>query len=692
MFADMIHTVMIIIPFLVVPAAALRALRKGNNDAIYLLLGATAFTANVIWGVIKNTGWMEMGYYPIDMVDGFVVFSLFWFKRYFRSAAQTAKLAEQLQETDKQKDDFLVNTSHELRNPLHGILTIAQTVMERDPVADAEKNREQLRLLISIGKRMSYLLNDLLDITRLKESTVQLHMAELRIQSIGSGVMDMIGVTIEGKPVRLCNRIPQTFPVVMADENRIIQILFNLLHNAAKFTEQGTITVEAERKGNLAYISVTDTGIGIDEDTQQIIFESYEQGNTNNMARASGLGLGLSITKQLVELHQGTIKVRSVPGEGSSFTFTLPLSNGSIDYAASVQQASVPIVYQETAAAMSMNVVEPSTTLAPDRPDILAVDDDPMNLNILESVLSAEHYDIVITTSAQDALGMLDTREWDLIIADVMMPHMSGYELSRAIRERYSMTELPILLLTARSRMEDVEAGFLSGANDYVTKPVDAAELRSRVRSLTGIKKSVRERLRMEAAWLQSQIQPHFLFNTLNAVIALSDIDLERMRNLLHAFADYLRTSFDFQNAEQMISLDHELDLVRAYLWIEQERFGDRLEVIWEVDEELQLEIPPLSIQPIVENAVRHGISKQPDGGKLWIRIRNEGQYVEISVTDNGTGMDRNTLEHLLDKHQERRSGIGLLNTNQRLKQLYGRGLHIHSAIGHGTTVTFWVK
>src|SRR5690625_7730878 len=120
-------------------------------------------------------------------------------------------------------------------------------------------------------------------------------------------------------------------------------------------------------------------------------------------------------------------------------------------------------------------------------------------------------------TSGSKALALLDLQEWDLVISDVMMQHMSGYELTRTIRERFTMTELPILLLTARSQSIDIEKGFLSGANDYVIKPVDALEIRSRVRVLTEVKRSAREQLQMEAAWLQAQIQPHFLFNTLNA-------------------------------------------------------------------------------------------------------------------------------------------------------------------------------
>src|SRR5690625_5227651 len=204
-----------------------------------------------------------------------------------------------------------------------------------------------------------------------------------------------------------------------------------------------------------------------------------------------------------------------------------------------------------------------------------------------------------------------------------MMPRMSGYELTRIIRKRFTISELPILRLTARNRPEDIENGFLAGANDYVTKPVDAVELKSRVNALTEVRKSSRERLRMESAWLQAQIQPHFLFNTLNSIIALSEIDIERMQKLIDAFSHVLRSKFDFQNLNNLIPIEQELDLIKSYLYIEKERFGERLKITWDIDENSQVIIPALSIQPLVENAVKHGIMSRSKGGHLTIQVIN---------------------------------------------------------------------
>ncbi|MGO4180697.1 ATP-binding protein [Paenibacillus sp. TAF43_2] len=673
---------------------SLRTALKSDKNAIYLVVGLTCVLTNIIGGYLKSL--LDMGYYPIDLIVAFLAFASFWFKRYSDTFAQTAELAEKLQKADKLKDDFLANTSHELRNPLHGILNIAQTVLDTGIKDQDDKNKENMKLLISVGKRMSYMLNDLLDMTRLRENGIRLHIGSVHVQGVASGVTDMLRFMTEGKSIRIVSDIPDNFPSVMADENRLTQILFNLLHNAVKYTDQGHIIIKGEVKDGKANIVVADTGIGIDLETQQRMFAPYEQGDPGITAIGGGLGLGLSICKQLVELHGSTLEVNSIPGNGSVFSFTLQLSDSSIRHYEKAMIAPVSGVYEEAVVSASFglrgDISKLESATGSDRPNILVIDDDAVNLSIMSNLLTSEKYKVVTAASGRDALAILNTREWDLIITDIMMPRMSGYELTRIIRERFSVSELPILLLTARSRPEDIDTGFLSGANDYLRKPVDALELKSRVRALTELRQSVRERLRMEAAWLQAQIQPHFLFNTLNSIAALSEIDNEKMRALLGEFGHYLRASFDFRNLERLVPLENELGLVRSYLYIEKERFEDRINIRWDVDARIHLQVPPLCIQPLVENAIRHGLLSRVEGGEIHIRITAKEHEAEISVTDNGIGMDEETVRRVLDSRLDVKAGIGLYNTDRRLKQLYGKGLLIRSVPNQGTIVSFVVS
>ncbi|WP_044478000.1 ATP-binding protein [Paenibacillus antibioticophila] len=669
---------------------------RNQQDVIFLLLACASLGTNIVWTIAQSRLDLYMMHYPFDLIFTVLAFAAFWFKRFFRTTQQTERLAGQLQLANRQKDDFLVNTSHELRNPLHGIMNITQSVLDDREHPASEPQRQKLEVQLSVARRMSRLLDDLLDATRLKENTLRLEFSDVKLQNVVSGTLQMLGYLLEGKPIRVRIGIPDSFPPVRADENRLIQILFNLLHNAVKFTDRGEIALEADVKGEMACIRVKDTGIGMDEETCRRIFLPYEQGPSTMIRADGGFGLGLSICKQLVALHGGTLEVSSVPGRGSVFTFTLPLAEEAerIRETADTAPVTMPVLDEATTASGAEELRDPPTAqplMNSSKPVILAVDDDPLNLKILADLLGPAEYEIVTASSAEEALGLLKRGKFDLVIADVMMPNVSGYELTRDIRRRYSISELPVLLLTARNRPEDIYTGFESGANDYVTKPVEAWELRSRVQALAQLKVSIEERLRLEAAWLQAQIQPHFLHNTINSIAALGTMDIDKMQRLLEEFSSYLRTSFGFHNSDRVVPVGHELELVRSYLFIEKERFGDRLNVRWDLDEDLHFMLPPLSIQTLVENAVNHGILRRSQGGTLEIRILRSAEGFVVSVSDDGVGMSEERQRLIFESSAGPGQGVGLRNTDRRLKQYYGEGLRIRSASGKGTSVSFHI-
>ncbi|MCR8657515.1 hybrid sensor histidine kinase/response regulator [Paenibacillus endoradicis] len=667
--------------------------KQSDNDVIFLLLAAASIISNLSWIIFGNVP----VYYPIDIIATFIGFSTYWFKKYFRNSMENELLNDQLKKSDKLKDQFLANTSHELRTPLHGIMNIAQTVVTKENEKMNKQSVKDMELLISISRRMSYMLEDLLDVARLKEHRIVLQQEPVKIQSIIPGVITMLKFMTEGKSIQFHLNIAQSFPPVMADEKRLIQILYNLLHNAIKYTEEGTISVSTETRDGHAIIHISDTGVGMNEQTKARVFLPYEQG-TYGVSDGKGIGLGLSICKQLVSLHGGALKVDSELGKGSIFSFDLPLA--SVANLPLSQLPSHPHQLMDESEVEVSGLFFPAMVEAEDsllipplmnegKANILVVDDNTVNLKVLVSILSTEQYNITTAHSAHEVFALLGTQQWDLLIADVMLPHMSGYELTQRVRENYSVSELPILLLTARSQPADIYTGFSSGANDYVTKPVDALELRYRISALITLKQSINQRLRMEAAYLQAQIHPHFLFNTLNSIMALSDIDTEKMRNLSDSFASFLRISFNFLNTGELVELSHELELVESYLYIEKVRFEERLSIVWEVESNISLLLPPLSLQPLIENAVKHGLINQNKGVTVYIRVVRLDNSTLIEVRDNGKGMDEEKVNQLLTPTMKGKGGIGLSNTNRRLIQLYGRGLSIFSKPNEGTTVSF---
>ncbi|WP_309252369.1 sensor histidine kinase [Paenibacillus spongiae] len=300
-----------------------------DEDMIFLLLSAASILSGVFWHIFNRHQSVIEVYYPIDRIAAIIGFSAYWFKKYFRHTKENAMLNEQLKKADKLKDQFLANTSHELRTPLHGIMNIAQTVATKEKGKMTARSLKDMELLVTISRRMSHMLGDLLDAARLREQRIILQQEPLKIQSIAPGVIGMLNFMTEGKPVRLTMDIAESMPPVMTDEKRLVQILYNLIHNALKYTEEGTVSVSAETRRGRAVIRVSDTGVGMNEETQARAFLPYEQG-ANGISDGRGIGLGLSICKQLVELHGGALTVRSEPGKGSVFNFDLPLADLSL--------------------------------------------------------------------------------------------------------------------------------------------------------------------------------------------------------------------------------------------------------------------------------------------------------------------------------------------------------------------------
>jgi two-component system sensor histidine kinase ChiS len=680
-----IFTILFIVSPTIITIFTFNIVIKGQKGVIFLLLTGTAVATNSLFFSLQQNKVLPYSHYPFDLLIGITALSAFWFTRYFQTTLQTEKISVKLQKEINTKDDFLANTSHELRNPLHGMMTIAQTILAKQEHKGAQSD---LRLLVRIGNHMTHILDDLLDLVKLKEKTLRLQPKPLNAYNLASGVSNMFRFMLKGKPIELVVRIPISSPLVLADETRLIQIFANLIHNAIKFTEQGSITIDAEVVGKKLYISVADTGIGIEKDIQERIFDSYEQVDSTMTSIGGGLGLGLSICQELIALHGGTISLTSSVGKGSIFTFSLPVAKSQTvaDRDLNVEKDTMLLKYSSlmngfTQIEQSIATSTEKHILVSSHARILIVDDGAVNLQVLVNAFSTEPFEIETALSGAEALKKLQENSFDLIISDIMMPHMSGYDLAKHIREKFSISELPLLFLTARQQSEDIQLAFLSGANDYIKKPMEYIELKSRVQALIQMKQSSEERLRIEAAWLQAQIQPHFFFNTLNSIISLQGVDNEKMEELLLAFSDYLQMSFDFQNVDLTVPIDYELKLVRAFIAIEQIRFGDRIRVEWDIPNQMKLFVPPLSIQTLVENAIQHGILPRQEGGTVTIYIEEKKENFTIAITDNGVGFETKTSKE--------KTSVGLINTEQRLKQLFGVELAIDSVIDQGTTISF---
>lgn len=244
-------------------------------------------------------------------------------------------------------------------------------------------------------------------------------------------------------------------------------------------------------------------------------------------------------------------------------------------------------------------------------------------------------------------------------------------------------------MLTAKNRVSDMKMSMDNGANDYVGKPFEAEELMARVKSLTRLRASVKKAKDAEIAFLRSQIKPHFLYNALNSIAALCVEEPEQAEELTLELSQYLRSSFDFKQLDSLTTLEGELELVKAYINIEKVRFGARLQVEYDITANTDSRIPPLILQPLVENAIRHGLMSNLRGGKVTISVKeSDPSVVSFVVEDNGRGMSEHKLEEIMKSDVDKR-GVGLWNISQRIKLLYGKNIRIQSVEGKGTRVSF---
>ncbi|AIQ28212.1 histidine kinase [Paenibacillus sp. FSL P4-0081] len=614
--------------------------------------------------------------------------------RYSEAYKTIEGMAVMLQQADKQKDEFLLHTSHEFQTPLHGIINLSQSMLETGAGAEAEAGElsashiQNLSLIRDTSRRLSGLVHDILDMEKIKRNELKVQLTGVDVRVSVSLVFDLFQGLITGKKIRFVNAVPEHLPLVYADENRLRQILHNLVGNAVKFTHEGMITIHAQVIEGQVKVVVEDTGVGMSLSDWEAIFQPFEQAHSPE--EYGGTGLGLFICRKLLHLMDGTIKVEwSEPEQGTGIAFTLPVAeaarNSLPDYEAAKESASIS---EEWGMAELPGRSKSTFTL-------LAVDDEPSNLQVLSRVFANEPYQVIWATNGLEALEMLKKRsDIDLVLLDVMMPKMSGVEVCREIRGQYSLFELPVVLLTARYGNSDIAAGFKAGANDYIIKPFDAAEVRARTETLLKLKKSVEEALKAEVDFLQSQIKPHFLFNSLNSIIALCRTDGARAEKLIMHLSYYLRRSFD-PKPDSFVRIEDELQLVDAYVQIEEARFEERLTVVYDVDPQvLKRKILPLTIQPLVENAIRHGVTKKMEGGTVRISISLDKDTVYVEVWDNGGGISETGIQALWtsERASSERRGVGLVNIQRRLKHFYGEALQVSSEEGEWTSVRFQFK
>lgn len=386
-----------------------------------------------------------------------------------------------LQKADKLKDEFLAITSHELRTPLYGMIGIAESLQDGVSGKVSQNMKQQLSMIVKSGQRLTYLVDEILDFSKLKYDSLDLELKPVYINSVINIVLAISKPLIKDKPIKLINNVTQSLPPVLADENRLQQIFHNLIDNAIKYTEQGEVTITATTQNEFIIVKVSDTGQGISEEQLDIIFQPFQQGAESTSRDSSGVGIGLNIAQDLIKLHNGKLHVSSEVGKGSTFEVTFPIHKHI-----SVNDKVAVTIEDNTNEQHELIYID--NRKYNNESKILVADDEIVNLQVLTNQLSLKGYDVLTTLNGENVFNILNEHDIDLLILDIMMPGMSGYDVCLQLRKSYSLMDLPILMLTAKNQVQDKMLAFEAGANDYLVKPCDKQELLSRVKTLIKVK------------------------------------------------------------------------------------------------------------------------------------------------------------------------------------------------------------
>jgi signal transduction histidine kinase len=633
---------------------------------------------------------------------------------------ELAQALEAAQEVDRLKNEFFANISHELRTPLTLILSPVDELLEKlRPSAE----RDLLKVVRRNATRLLRMIDDLLDLARLEAGGLRLRVTPFDLENLAERAAGNAAPAAKAKGINMVFSSDGEAPEMFGDPHRVEIILTNLVGNAIKFTPRGgRINVSVFHNQAGTSVEVTDTGPGISREEQQRIFDRFHQTETSERRKQGGVGIGLALARELAQVHGGSLTVDSTPGEGS--TFTLFLKSGKEHFHTEVMErrqlqtelhpgrriedrvTGAPTRAMEEATVELRPSQRPRDRVLLDRgrlPRVLVAEDEDDLRGFIAGVLK-DGYVVDAARNGAEALDLMKQNRPDLVLTDVMMPEVSGLDLTRAIKGDPSLRHIPVILLTARGENEAALEGYEAGADDFVSKPFHTKVLQARIRAhlkMRGLSLQLADQARLASAGTLAAGLAHEVKNPLNAAVNAAKVLEEggstRVSNekLMSVVIDALHridaviSALD-AHARPADGTDltpcNVRNAVESTLNLLEHKLRGRVTVHQDYETTGDVFAPARAFNQVLLNLVDNSIRSGAEN--IWIELRQADKRVSVVVADDGPGVPPDMVHRIFDPFFTTRvegEGTGLgLHLSRRIAQECGGELRYESRPGGG--------